>query len=212
MDIHCFTFNPFSENTYLLTTDSGDCAVVDPGMSSPQEWAQFEQHISANGLTVNRVLLTHAHIDHVLGCRGLYQRYGLKPECHRDSVAVLDMCPRVSEMYGVPYELSPDPEVFFEAGEKIVLGREELAIRYVPGHAPGHVVFIDEVEGRVIAGDTLFAGGIGRTDLPGGDHDLLLDRIASELYSLPDDYVVHPGHGPATTIGQEKASNPFVRG
>jgi len=146
-----------------------------------------------------------------MGCKGIFDRYGLYPECHPESTAVISANERVAQMYGVPFIAGPEPNKFISEQDTIAFDDQELEIRYVPGHAPGHLVFIDHSAKTVIAGDTLFSGSIGRTDLPGGNHELLLEKIVSELYSLPEDYVVYCGHGPSTTIGKEKSSNPFVR-
>jgi len=180
-------------------------------MSTEQEWAEFDAYVESNSLKVNRLILTHGHIDHVMGCQGIFERFALLPECHPESVVVLAANERVAEMYGVPFVAGPDPKKFISEQDSISFDGQELEIRYVPGHAPGHLVFVDHEARRVIAGDTLFNGSIGRTDLPGGNHNVLLEKIKTELYTLADDYVVYCGHGPTTTIGKEKKTNPFVK-
>ena len=206
-------FNAFSENTVVLHDGSGGAIVVDPGMSAPHEWAAFERELEQRGWTPRALLLTHAHLDHVLGCAGMKNRYGLLPRLHPEDRITYEMAPRAGEMYGVPMdvlpELHPDP---LEDGEVLEFGSLTLTVRWTPGHAPGHVVFIDEVGGHVVGGDVLFRGSVGRTDLPGGDAATLVRSISSVLYALPDDMEVWPGHGPTTTIGEEQASNPFVNG
>jgi glyoxylase-like metal-dependent hydrolase (beta-lactamase superfamily II) len=210
MEVQAFTFNVFSENTYLLIGSDKDCLLIDPGMNSDEEMTVLTSFIESNDLNISRLLLTHAHIDHVLGNKRVFEKWGLKPECHRDCLPTFDLSIVASQMYGVPYTPGPDPENFLSETDMIDFDGQQLEIRLVPGHAPGHLVFIDHVGKNVIAGDTLFNGSIGRTDLPGGDHELLLSKIQSELYSLEDEYKVHPGHGLYTTIGHEKVNNPFV--
>jgi len=209
MRVQAFPFNPFAENTYLIIADNGDCAIVDPGMCDEREQAIMTAHITENKLNLRMHLLTHAHIDHVLGCDFVEKKYKLKPRAHADSVPVWASCEQVAKMYAIPYLQGSEPTYDIKAGVEIELGGESIEVRYVPGHAPGHVVFISHADKWVIAGDTLFQGSIGRTDLPGGDTELLLSCIREELFSLDDDYSVHPGHGPATSIGEEKRENPF---
>lgn len=206
-------FNAFSENTVVLHDGANGAIVIDPGMSAPQEWAAFERELEQRGWTPRALLLTHAHLDHVLGCAGMKERYGLLPRVHPADRITYEMAPRAAEMYGVPMDvlpaLHPDP---LEDGEVLEFGSLTLTVRWTPGHAPGHVVFIDEAGGHVVGGDVLFRGSVGRTDLPGGDAATLARSISSVLYALPDDMEVWPGHGPTTTIGEERASNPFVNG
>jgi glyoxylase-like metal-dependent hydrolase (beta-lactamase superfamily II) len=212
MDIHFFTFNPFSENTYLIIGQQGSCLVVDPGMMDSQENEAFDQFISEKSLSLTGLILTHGHIDHVLGVKHIEQRYALRARAHKDSKPVYEACPRVAQMYGVPYFPGSDPIYDLTEGGDLSLDGESIELRLVPGHAPGHLVLVDHESKQVVAGDTLFAQSIGRTDLPGGNHELLLQKIREELFTLGDDYEVWPGHGPSTTIGQEKAHNPFLQG
>lgn len=211
MRIQALTFNPFAENTYLIIGQDKNCIIVDPGMSSKEEQERFDQYIRQEVLVPKRLILTHAHIDHVLGLKAVHDSYGLIAEGHEAGKPVYDACPQVSQMYGIPYFPGPEPKHELQIEETIELDGDSLEMRYVPGHAPGHIVLIHHGSKQVVAGDTLFQESIGRTDLPGGDHQLLLDKIKSELFSLDDDYVIWPGHGPQTTIGHEKAYNPFLR-
>ncbi len=210
MEIHFFTFNPFAENTYLLIGSQGSCLVVDPGMMDSEENEQFDAYLKEKGLTLTQHVLTHGHIDHVLGVKHIESRYGLRARAHSGSKPVFDACPRVAKMYGIPYFQGSDPLYDLSLNDGLALDGSSIELRLVPGHAPGHVVLIDHADKQVIAGDTLFNRSIGRTDLPGGDHELLLQKIRTELFTLEDDYRVWPGHGPSTTIGEEKRSNPFL--
>lgn len=205
--------NAFSENTVLLPDGEGGVVVFDPGFSSAQEWNALDTLLADHGLQPSAVLLTHAHLDHVMGCHGMVERYGLRPRVHALDRPTYDMAPRAADLYGVSLDPLPElQEQGFEDGETLRFGTLELTVRHTPGHAPGHVVFIDERNACVIGGDVLFQGSIGRTDLPGGDPGQLAHSIESVLYALPDHFKVVPGHGPATAIGVERAGNPFVNG
>lgn len=205
-----FTFNPFQENTYVVH-DGKQALVIDPGCWNTAEEHELESYLEDNALTPVRLVLTHAHLDHVFGNAWMHKRFKLAPWMHRADLPLLGMAPRQGQMYGVPCEPSPDPEGFLEAGDTITLGNDELKVLFVPGHAPGHIALYSKAHGFVIAGDVLFMNSIGRTDLPGGDMDTLVRSIREELFPLGDTVKVYCGHGPETTIGHEKRSNPFLR-
>ena len=206
------TFNPFQENTFVVYDDSGECVIIDPGCYERHEEQELVEFIQEKELTPVRLLSTHSHIDHVLGNDFVCKSFDLKPECHQEDLETLKNVVNYAHVYGFGgYKPSPEPENFIEVGD-LEFGQTKFEVRFVPGHAPGHVVFINHKEKFIINGDCLFYGSIGRTDLPGGDHQTLLDSIQRELYSLPDDYKVYCGHGPATSIGFEKVNNPFVKG
>jgi len=205
-----FTFNPFQENTWVVHAGK-EALLIDPGCWNTAEEHELEQWLTANELTPIRLILTHAHIDHVFGCAWAERRFGLKPELHRADLPLLKAAPRQGDMYGVPCEASPEPERFIEPGERITVDGHELEVLFVPGHAPGHIALFSKEARFVIAGDVLFQNSIGRTDLPGGDHDTLIRSIMEKLFPLGDDVTVHCGHGPRTTIGRERKSNPFLR-
>ncbi|MFM1931177.1 MAG: hypothetical protein RL226_480 [Bacteroidota bacterium] len=211
MHLQKFTFNPFSENTFLLWNEDLNAIIIDPGMSDRAEQQQMEAFIQAHNLTLTSLILTHAHIDHILGNAWVFDRFGLKPVMHYDALQTLLQGSAVSSMYGIPYDVSPQPSSFLNEGDVITLGASEWRVLLVPGHAPGHIALYNEEEGCVIAGDVLFRGSVGRVDLPGSEPRLLVDSIQRKMYALPDDTVVYCGHGPETTIGFEKANNPFVR-
>lgn len=211
MRITKFTFNPFQENTYVLD-DGKNALLIDPGCWDAAEREELSAFLSDNRLKPVRLVLTHAHIDHVLGCGWVERSYGLKPEMHTEGLRLLEALPAQAAMFGVPLDPVPAPERFLTTDDTITIGDRTLKILHVPGHAPGHIALFDPIGRSVIAGDTLFSGSIGRTDLPGGDTELLLRSIREQLYPLGDDVTVYSGHGPETTIGREKRSNPFVRG
>lgn len=211
LTVRSFTFNPFQENTYVVH-DGKEAIIVDPGCWKLHEEQELEAYLEQNGLKPVRLVLTHAHIDHVFGCAWVAERYKLLPELHRADLQLLRNAPRQGQLYGVHCEPSPEPESFLEEGGHILLGSDRLDILFVPGHAPGHVALYCKAQGFVVAGDVLFNGSIGRTDLPGGDFDTLARSIREKLYPLGDAVKVYCGHGEPTTIGKERKSNPFVKG
>lgn len=210
LNIKSFTFNPFQENTYLIYDDSGEGTLIDPGCYEPAEQKELLDYITKNKIQVTQMLNTHCHIDHVLGNAWAKRTFGVTLKIHRNEIPVLKSAGVYAPNYGFNSYEETEADGYLEEGEELQVGNEVLKIIFVPGHAPGHVVFNHSASGRCIAGDTLFHGSIGRTDLPGGNHQLLLRKIKSELFSLPDDTIVYPGHGPETTISFEKSHNPFV--
>lgn len=210
MHIKKFTFNPFQENTYVVHAD-GEALIVDPGCSDADERNELAHWLDANGLLPSRLLLTHAHVDHVMGCAWVKERYGLSPELHRADLRLLENVRIAAAMFGVECDPVPAPKAFLDEGAVITLGKRHLDVLFVPGHAPGHIAFYSPAEKFILSGDVLFHRSIGRTDLPGGDLQVLMDSILNKIYPLGDDVVVYSGHGPETTIGEEKRMNPFVR-
>lgn len=206
--IKSFLFNPFQENTYVVSNDRGESMIVDPGMYNREEQQTIKAYIDAEGLRPILLVNTHCHIDHVFGNAYIAEEYGLTPKIHPKEKQVLDTVPTVANMYGVNYDPSPDPE-FFD-GDSIFLGSERFDIMFVPGHAPGHVALHHAASKKLLSGDVLFHESIGRTDLPGGDMDTLLRSIRTQLFTLDDDTEVFPGHMGPTTIGHEKKYNPFL--
>ncbi|MCB9080834.1 MAG: MBL fold metallo-hydrolase [Lewinellaceae bacterium] len=204
------TFNVFQENTYLVYDASGECVIFDPGCSNLAEKQQLVSTISRLQLRPVRLINTHAHIDHILGNRFVADTYGLELEIHADEVNMLRQASQVAAFYGIEYpEVSPEPGRFITSGDLITFGETSLEARYTPGHSPASLSFYCPDSGFVIAGDVLFRDSIGRTDLPGGNEALLLKSIREQLFILPDEVVVYPGHGPKTTIGYERQHNPF---
>lgn len=204
-----FTFNPFQENTYVVH-DGREAIVIDPGCWNAVEQGELERYIKGNALDLKHLVLTHAHIDHILGCAWIHERYGLLPELHRLDLPILESGERMAGLYGIPFHAVPEPERFLSDGETIPIGEDALKVLFVPGHAPGHIAFFNAIQGFVISGDVLFRNSVGRVDLPGGDMDTLLSSIRERLFTLGDDVKVYSGHGPETTIGREKRSNPFL--
>lgn len=209
--ISFFTFNPFQENTYILSDETKECVIIDPGCYDKQEQETITKFIEDNGLKPVKLLNTHCHIDHVFGNRFIFNKYGFKPEIHEKDLIVLNSLLQVGALYNLKVEESPAPAVFLDEKDIISFGNSKLSILFTPGHSPGSICFMDKEGKSIIAGDVLFQGSIGRTDLPGGDYDTLINSIKTKLFPLADDFKVYPGHGPATTIGQEKRTNPFLQ-
>lgn len=206
-----FTFNPFQENTYLLYDETNKAVIVDPGCYTSEEEREFADYIESNNLQPVMLLNTHCHIDHILGNAFVFNKYKLKPIIHSADLPILNSLSQYGKAYGFKVEDSPEPLSFLDDLTEITFGNSCLEIKHIPGHAPGHVVFIDNEQKIIFGGDVLFYGSIGRTDLPYGDHDTLIKSIKHNLLTMDDDYVVYPGHGPSTNIGFEKKNNPFLK-
>jgi hydroxyacylglutathione hydrolase len=209
LHIQVFVFNPFQENTYILYDETNECVVVDPGCYEEDEKIELVDFISANNLKVTRLLNTHCHIDHVLGNAFVKEKFKTKLHIHRNDEPVLRAVSAYAPNYGFNLYQETAPDVFLEDGDVINFGNQKFEVLFVPGHAPGHVAFYNKKEKVVIGGDVLFQNSIGRTDLPGGNLDTLINSIHQKLFTLPDDITVYPGHGPKTTIGFEKLTNPY---
>jgi glyoxylase-like metal-dependent hydrolase (beta-lactamase superfamily II) len=205
------TFNPFQENTYIIYDETKECVLIDPGCSNAVERSELERCIEENELKPVRLLNTHCHIDHVLGNAFAAQRYQLPLEIHERELSILNSLMQTALYFGVPVEeASPAPGRFIEVDEVIAFGQTRLEVLFTPGHSPGSISFYCREARFIIAGDVLFQGSIGRTDLPGGDYDVLINSIKTQLLILDDGVKVYAGHGPATTIGGERKRNPFL--
>lgn len=208
--VQVFEFNPFAENTYVVYDESGECIIFDPGCYTPEERNTLQSFIEEKQLRVVRLINTHCHLDHIFGNNFVHKTWSLLPELHRAEMPVLKQYPAICMYYGVPAESSPMPEHFIEAGDTVSFGQTRLEVMLTPGHSPGSLSFYCSEGGFVLSGDVLFMEGIGRTDLPGGNSDTLLESIRSQLFTLPGETLVYPGHGPTTTIRHEKEYNPFL--
>ncbi|MBT8232475.1 MAG: MBL fold metallo-hydrolase [Saprospiraceae bacterium] len=211
MDIAIFTFNAFQENTYVLYDSSLKCAIVDPGCNNIEEEEALTTFITSKNLTPVKLINTHCHIDHVLGNKFVSETYNLPLISHKGEKAVLDANVMVAKMYSIKYLVSPDITEFIVEGDEVTFGNTTLKVLFTPGHSPASISFFHKETNQLIAGDVLFQGSIGRTDLPGGDFDTLINSITSKFYPLGDDVIVYPGHGPSTTIKREKLTNPFLQ-
>lgn len=209
INIQSFVFNPFQENTYVIYDDSKEAVVVDPGCYDEDEKTELADFITDNNLVVTMLLNTHCHIDHVLGNRFIKEKFKTKLYIHQTEVFVLNAQKVLAPHYGMHRYEEADPDFFLKEGDTVKFGTQEFLVLFVPGHSPGHIAFYNQNEKVVIAGDVLFQSSIGRTDLPGGNFDTLIDSIHQKLFTLPDDVSVYPGHGEMTNIGVEKRTNPF---
>ena len=211
LSIKSFTFNPVQENTYVLYNDQGQCCIIDPGCYFDEERAVLKEFIEKSGLTPLLLLNTHCHLDHVFGNKFVHETWNLTLHIHEKEKIVLETAPIAGKTWQLPFDNYEGPLALIKEGETIKVGSDELEIRFAPGHSPGSVCFYHEAGGFVVGGDVLFDGSIGRTDLPGGDYDTLINSIQTQLFTLPDETKVYSGHGPVTTIGFEKMNNPFVK-
>lgn len=210
MKLHCFTFNPLGENTYLAwCEESLDCVIIDAGMYNSSEQNQLQMFISDNQLNPVALLGTHAHIDHIFGNWWVKQIYQIPYYLHQDDVKMIDRSETMAALWNLAYTPSPQPDHFLNGGDTITVGKDSFQVRFVPGHAPGHVIFVNHAAQFAVVGDTVFQGSIGRTDLPGGNHQQLIENIEREIFTLPDNYTLFSGHGNPTTVGIEKNTNPF---
>lgn len=207
--IKTFVFNSFQENTFLLYDETNECIIIDAGNNNPNENQQIDDFINENNLTLKAIVNTHGHLDHVMGNSYLVDKYKVPSVAHKSEMPLLERSKDMAIAFGFDLDEPPVPTRFVEEDEVIEFGKSELLVKHVPGHSPGSIALYNEQDNFVIVGDVLFAGGIGRTDLPGGDYDTLINSINQKLFTLNSDTVVYPGHGESTTIHKEKESNPF---
>lgn len=212
MNVLKLTFNQFQENSYIISDNTQECIIIDPGCYTEHEKNHLREIITKNNLKPVKLINTHCHIDHVLGNKFVMQEWSLELYIHKDDLPLLENNEVISQMYGFEhYEKSPYPSKFLQEEDKLTFGESEFDIIYTPGHSPGHICLHNTEANLIIAGDVLFNGSIGRTDLPGGDYDTLIDSIKRKLLNLNENTIVYCGHGPSTTIGKEKKSNPFLQ-
>lgn len=209
LQVQSFVFNPFQENTFVLYDETKECVIIDPGCADETEKSQLQNFVSLHKLKVKLLLNTHCHIDHVLGNKFVKETYKVNLLIHRMEEAVLKAVEVYAPSYGFHLYQHQPPDGFLEEGDRLTFGNQTFTVLFVPGHSPGHVAFYSEKNRILIGGDVLFYNSIGRTDLPGGNHEQLLSSIQSQFFVLPDQVRVCPGHGPETTIGFEKKTNPF---
>jgi len=208
--IKTFEFNDFGENTYVLSAKNNECIIIDPGNYTRTENKILDDYLLDNNLKVVKVLITHCHIDHILGISYIEDTYGVGAVIHHKGIEILRASVGYGSVFGIEVERVVKPTIFITESDVIYLDDNKLNVIYTPGHAAGSVCFICHKEKFVITGDVLFRGSIGRTDLPGGDYNVLMKSIKEKLFTLDDSYKVYPGHGDPTTIGFEKVNNPFI--
>jgi len=210
LGLHFFTFNPLQENTYVIF-DKGtkDAAIIDPGCYLKSEEDELSKYIGDNELTVRYILNTHGHVDHVLGNYFTKKKYNVPVMIHKKDLETLRAVQAYAPAYGFSNYQAVEPDEYLAEGTPVLVGNLKIDVRFVPGHSPGHVALILEKENCCISGDVLFKHSVGRTDLPGGNFETLIKSIHSQLFTLPDAMLVYPGHGPHTSIGEEKRNNPY---
>jgi glyoxylase-like metal-dependent hydrolase (beta-lactamase superfamily II) len=208
--VKVFTFSPVQENTYVLYNEQNKAIIIDPGCYFSAEQETLKNFITDTGLEPVRLLNTHCHLDHVFGNKWVCETWGLELYIHSGEEQMLQLAPVSGEKWGLPFSNYNGPLHFLEEGDTVLLGDDALQVILAPGHSPASLCFYCEAQQFLIGGDVLFRESIGRTDLPGGNHDTLLSSIREKLFVLPDEVKVYPGHGIATTIGYEKRNNPFL--
>ncbi len=208
--VKVLTFSPIQENTYVLYTEQGKAIIIDPGCYFTAEQETLKKFIEDTQLQPMQLLNTHCHLDHVFGNRWVHETYRLELFLHADEEKVLKIAPASGDLWGLPFSNYTGPLHFLAHGDEVRLGNDKLRVILVPGHSPGSICFYCEAQQFLIGGDTLFLESIGRTDIPFGNHETLRNSIREQLFALPDEVTVYPGHGHSTTIGHEKRYNPFM--
>jgi glyoxylase-like metal-dependent hydrolase (beta-lactamase superfamily II) len=211
LKVKVFSFSPVQENTYVLYNDHNKAIIIDPGCYFSAEQETLKNFIKDTKLEPVRLLNTHCHLDHVFGNKWVHETWGLELYIHQGEKQMLELAPLSGERWGLPFQNYEGPLHFLEAGDEVLLDQDRLSVILAPGHSPASICFYCKEQGFVIGGDVLFRESIGRTDLPGGDHETLLASIRTQLFTLPDSTEVFPGHGAPTTIGHEKEHNPFLQ-
>ena len=211
LTVQPFTFNPVQENTYVVYNEKGQCCIIDPGCYFAKEEQQLKDFVAQNELKPVYLLNTHCHLDHIFGNRFIHKTFGLVLHLNKLEKPVLEYGPTSGQLWQMPFDNYDAELKFIDEGDDIRIGDDVLHVLFTPGHSPGHISFYSKENKFVISGDVLFEGSVGRTDLPGGNFDILEESIRTKLYTLPEDTIVHPGHGGSTTIGDEMKSNPFVK-
>ena len=210
ISIKKFTFNPVQENTFIVYDETGECTIIDAGCYFDYERQELDKFIIEKQLKPVRLINTHCHFDHIMGITHCRAKYHLPFETHPDEEVLVERAVDHGDRFGIPVEPIDAPDSYFREGDQITFGNSYLEVIEAPGHSPGGVVFYNPEQKILIAGDVLFYGSIGRTDLPGGSFEQLTGNIKTKLLILPEETVVYCGHGPETTIGFEKKNNPFL--
>ena len=212
MEIKTFTFNQFLENTIIVSDSTNECIIIDPGCYNDEEKKILENYITKNNLNPVKLINTHCHIDHILGNNFVSRNWGIDLEINEKDLDLLNNADQIAKIYGFTnYERSPMPKKFINEDDIINFGISELKVIFTPGHAPGHISLYSEKDSLIISGDVIFQNSIGRTDLPGGDFNTLINSIKNKILSLDDNVIIYCGHGPNTTVGNERRKNPFLK-
>jgi len=212
MTLHHLIYNPYEVNVFIVASDDGQCLLVDPACCSAAEQNDLKKFITNKGLRPVWLVNTHGHYDHITGNAFVCQEWKMEISAHREEIIVMELGYDRGEQFGFPANKPPTPTVFLGDGDSVDIGDDvSLQVLHIPGHSPGSIALYSPVQKWVIVGDVLFSGSIGRTDLPGGNFDLLIDGIKKKLLTLPPDTTVLTGHGAFTTIGHEKINNPYLK-
>lgn len=208
--VNKFVVNPLGENSFIISDETGECVFIDPGFYYEEEHQEIKDFIAENQLNPVKIVNTHCHFDHIWGVEFVRNEYKIPFLAHAEDNFWVERATQQAEMFGFEMNSVARADSFMVENEYIEFGNSRLKIIHVPGHSPGHVVFYSENDKILIAGDVLFYGSIGRTDLPGGDYQTLISNIKNKLFDLPNETKVYCGHGPETSLGFEKRSNPFL--
>ena len=203
--------NPFQENTFIVYDQTGEAVIIDPGCYSQSDIDEVKWFVDSNSLTVKYLILTHGHIDHILGIDYLRDLYKVKCISHADDLPLIEASPKHGLMFGISFEKAPVIDDFYKDGDTVLFGKSSLKVIHTPGHSLGGVCLFLRDEKILFTGDTLFNGSIGRTDLMGGSYETLIGSINHKIIPLGDDIVVYPGHGNSSTIEFERKNNPFLQ-
>ncbi|GAB5521933.1 MAG: MBL fold metallo-hydrolase [Rhodothermales bacterium] len=209
MTVRAFTFNPFQTNAYVCD-HNGEAVLIDPSSMTPPEHQQILAYLDKNDLMVTHLLLTHGHLDHIFGCQFFAEHFGIGWQMHRADLPLIEHAPLQAEAYGMPLDAPPRPTAFLSAEDTLTIGGTTWRVLHTPGHSPGSISFFGAEHEVLIAGDVLFRGSIGRTDLWQGDQGVLMQSIYQTLLPLGEGVTVYPGHGGTTTLGEEAQTNPFL--
>lgn len=205
-----FEVNPLRENSFVLSDESGECVFVDPGFFYREELREIKEYVADNNLKPVKIINTHCHFDHIMGVEFIRNEFDIPLCAHPDDAFWIEKATDQGQMFGFDMKPVAPIDYFLNENELLKFGDSALQVIHIPGHSPGHIVFYNQENKFLIAGDVLFYGSIGRTDLPGGNHDTLISNIKNKLFQLPDETKVFCGHGPETTLGIEKSTNPFL--
>ncbi|UCH14936.1 MAG: MBL fold metallo-hydrolase [Bacteroidales bacterium] len=205
-----FVFNDFQVNTFILSDETKECLIVDPGCFSRDEKKELLDYINNNRLKPVKIVNTHCHVDHILGNAFVFNSFNIPSAAHKDEQYLLDGVVEHGQVFGFTVEPPPGIDEFLEDNGLVKFGKSQLNVLHVPGHSKGSIALYSPDQKFIIAGDVLFYGSIGRTDLPGGDYDVLINSIKTKILTLPEDVIVFAGHGPSTTVKAETDTNPFL--
>jgi hydroxyacylglutathione hydrolase len=212
MKIKTFAVNPFEMNCYVYHDEkTHEGVIIDPGMYSDDEKSLVEESIKSGNIEINYILLTHGHIDHIMGVKWAKDKYNVPVCMHKDDLPLIDKAVEQGHLFNVSFPPPPQPDIFLDENAKVSFGNSTFSILHTPGHSPGGICFVDERNKNIFVGDCVFRRSIGRTDLWMGDMEQLLDSIENKIFKYGDDFVLYPGHYGETTIGEEKLQNPFLR-